>query len=505
MKHSKYIALAASFFLLTACGDDKFKDVIPFPDDNNEDPSGEIEEPVVTSRDEKYRPQIHFTPASNWLNDPNGMVYVNGTWHLYYQYNPYGNNWGNMSWGHATSTDLIHWQEKPVAMAPNQYGDIFSGSAILDKNNDAGFGANTILAFYTANSDHQQQCLAYSTDNGETYIQYEGNPIIPNTELADFRDPKVFYHAESGQYIMALARGWDYSVDFWGSSNLKNWNKLSNFRIDNGRCNKGQWECPDLLRMDYNGQEKWVLIVSTNPGGPVSGSGTFYFVGDFNGTEFIADDLEYPLWLDSGTDNYAGVTWSNVPDQRTIYIGWMNNWNYAGDVPCSPWRSAMTLPRELTLKDYNGSPKLISSVVKELDNIAGTWQQSSDGVCSGGDAYEMLVTLDPKVNSSFTLGNNSGENISVNVNPAAGKIIVGRTSSSGNTSFNGGFSFPSISGEYDTEADELKLHLYVDDSSVEILSEDGEVAITCLVFPSVPYDRISGAGEIAYRALTSIW
>lgn len=505
MKLYKYMIAALPILVMASCSDDKFKDEIIYPD-SEEEQEQEKPEPSFTERDEKYRPQIHYTPAANWINDPNGMVYADGIWHLYYQYNPYGNDWGNMSWGHAISTDLIHWEEKGVAMTPNQWGDIFSGSAIYDRDNVGGFGAGAILAFYTANGSHQQQCLAYSTDGGNTFAQYDGNPVIPNTDMPDFRDPKVFYHEPSQQYIMVLARGWDYSVDIWGSKNLRNWTKLSNFRVDNSRCNKGQWECPDLIKMDYNGQEKWVMIVSTNPGGPVSGSGTMYFVGDFDGKEFTAQELDYPLWLDCGTDNYAGVTWSNAPEGRNLYIGWMNNWNYAGSVPCNPWRSAMTLPRELTLEnDRDGNPVVASKVVKEIDRIAGTASSASDGICQGGEAYEMIVKLNAKESKSFSIGNGSGESIDVKVNPSAEKIVVSRTSSSGLTSFSGLFSIPSMTSPYNPLQDELTLHIFVDKSSVEILSEDGLSILTLLVFPEETYDRITGVDEVAYRPLKSVW
>lgn len=507
MKITRYLTFATVAFALAACNDDKFTAVIPMPepveDNGNEGGGNEI---VTSSRDEQYRPQMHYTPAANWMNDPNGMVYADGVWHLYYQYNPMGNDWGNMSWGHATSSDLIHWQEKGVAMTPNEYGDIFSGSAIYDKDNVAGFGAGAILAFYTASGEHQQQCLAYSTDGGITYTQYEGNPVISNNDMPDFRDPKVFYDENSGQYIMALAKGWDYSIDFWGSSNLKNWTKLSDFRIGIDRCNKGQWECPDLIKLPYKGAEKYVLLVSTNPGGPAAGSGTMYFVGDFDGQNFTADSLDYPLWLDGGTDNYAGVTWSNTPDGRSIYIGWMNNWNYAGAVPCNPWRSAMTLPRELFLVEgADGNPVLASSVVTEFNEMEGELQTANNGVCSGGDAYEMIVKLNPDENSTFTVGNGLGEYIEVNVNSGAGKVIVSRSSSSGATGFHGLFCIPSMTAPYDLNSDELELHIYTDHSSVEILSGDGQTAITCLVFPTEPYDRINGVEEVNFYPIKSIW
>lgn len=500
---SKYILYLAAMSLV-ACNDDKFSDEMPWPDveqPGDDEPQG----PAQSSRDEQYRPQVHYTPSANWINDPNGMVYADGVWHLYYQYNPMGNDWGNMSWGHATSSDLVHWSEQPVAMTPNQWGDIFSGSAVVDKDNVAGFGANTIIAFYTASGERQQQCLAYSTDGGLTYTQFEGNPVISNTDRNDFRDPKVFYHAESQKWIMCLALGWEQGVELWSSTNLKNWSYLSTFKSNSARSNQGQWECPDLVKLPYNGGEKWVMIVSNNPGGPVGGSGTEYFIGDFDGTNFKADERDYPLWLDYGSDNYAGVTWSNAPDGRTIMIGWMNNWNYCGNVPCNPWRSAMTLPRELSLVEVDGNPVLSTSVVKELDGIAGEWIAAEDGVCTGGDAYEMKVVLDPKESTVFSVRNGVGENLEISVNASAGKVIAKRTSATGNTSFNGSFSLPSLAAPYNKNAETLELHLYVDKSSVEIISADGTTAITCLVFPTVPYDRISGVDEVSYRALKSIW
>ena len=501
---NKYFLSAIVALIVCSCGDDKFNEIIPLPDPS-ENTGGNENQNDPISRNEQYRPQIHFTPGANWMNDPNGMVYADGIWHLYYQYNPSGNDWGNMSWGHAISNDLIHWEEQSVAMTPNKYGDIFSGSAIYDKDNVAGFGQGAILAFYTANGSHQQQCLAYSTDGGNTYNQYEGNPIIPNNDMPDFRDPKVFYHAETGKYIMVLAKGWDCSIDIWGSSNLKSWSKLSEFRIDKARCNVGQWECPDLIKLPYKGGEKWVLIVSTNPGGPASGSGTFYFVGEFDGEKFIADDLDYPLWLDSGSDNYAGVTWSNSPSGRIVYLGWMNNWNYAGAVPCSPWRSAMTLPREIVLADMNGSPVISTTVVEELTNISGEWRDASNGICEGGKAYEIKVSLDLSKNHSFKLGNDAGEYVSIDINTGAGKVIMGRSASSGVVSFNGLFSLPGISAPYDRDLDILELHLYVDQSSVELISADGKTAITCLVFPTSVYNKITGEDNVTYRVLDSIW
>ena len=257
------------------------------------------------------------------MNDPNGMVYVDGTYHLFYQYNPQGNDWGNMSWGHATSTDLMHWKEQTVAMTRDELGAIFSGSAVIDKDNTAGFGANAMVALYTSAGEtgdvagKQQQSIAYSTDGGKTFTRYTGNPVIKNND-DNLRDPKVFWHEGSKQWVMALAKGWARGVEFYGSTNLTNWNHLSTFVVDLPGRPSFQWECPDLIQFG----NKWVLLVSVNPGGPIQGSGMMYFVGDFDGKELKADALDYPLWLDYGMDCYAGVTWSNTGDRLlTLALG----------------------------------------------------------------------------------------------------------------------------------------------------------------------------------------
>ena len=505
MKKNKLFIFAALALMTGACDKNNTPAFVNGPDSEQpENNGGTGNQPAASSRNELYRPQIHFTPAKNWMNDPNGMVYADGVYHLYYHYNPQGNNGGNLSWGHAVSSDLVHWEEKPVAMVRNEWGDIFSGSAIVDTENKAGFGKNAILAFYTASGEHQQQCLAYSTDGGLTYTQYEGNPVVPNTTLPDFRDPKVVWHKESGKWIMCLALGWSTQIEFWGSSDLKHWEKLSTFTTDVARCNIGQWECPDLIRLPYKGGEKWVLIVSNNPGGPVGGSGTEYFVGDFDGKEFKAMDLDYPLWLDYGADNYAGVTWSNVPGNRTLFIGWMNNWNYAGDVPCAPWRSAMTLPRELSLRDINGSPVLVAPIVAELEEIAGEWQLLTDKM-KDGSAYEAKMKVNLSKNSTIRLENTFGEYVDIEIRPSTKAIVVKRSSSSGRIDFNSLFALPSIQAPINCDADEMDMRIVVDASSMEIICGDGAVSLTNLVFPKEPYNMIRGVDNVEYRTLKSIW
>ena len=465
------------------------------------------EEPIVTPSDrtELYRPQIHYTPAKNWMNDPNGMVFLDGTYHLFYQYNPQGNDWGNMSWGHATSTDLLHWKEQPVALAPDQLGLIFSGSAVIDKDNTAGFGAGAMVALYTSADAAQQQSIAYSTDGGKTFKRFEGNPVIKNND-DNLRDPKVFWHEQSKQWVMALAKGWKMGIELYGSTDLKNWTHLSTFFVNVPGRPSVQWECPDLLQFDYKGQRKWVMLVSVNPGGPVQGSGTMYFVGDFDGKTFVADQLDYPLWLDYGMDNYAGVTWSNTGDKKYL-IGWMNNWLYAGNVPCSPWRSAMTLPRELTLKEVNGQPVLTADVYSGIDALADSWKDAG-ATLDVQDAYQLQLTVAMDKNTTITLSNSAKEKFVVDIEPASNMVYVHRNSVTGKISFNGSFSLPSIKAPLHVEGNQVTLNLYVDQSSVELIEKDGLMSMTNLVFPSSIYNQFSVSGadcKAKVRKLKSVW
>lgn len=499
----KTIAILAAV-LVSGCRDSKFDEEIPLlpPSDENE----EQEKPSVQSYNELYRPQIHFTPAKNWINDPNGMVYADGVYHLFYQYNPRGNDWGNMSWGHAKSTDLLHWEEQPVALTEDHLGAIFSGSAVVDKDNTAGFGKDAIVALYTSAGAKQQQSIAYSTDGAATFTTYKSNPVIANTTKNDFRDPKVFWHEESQSWIMSLALGWEYGIEFFSSKNLKNWTSLSVYSNTLPACRMGQWECPDLLRFECEGEEKWVLLVSVNPGGPVSGSGTMYFVGSFDGKEFVADNLDYPLWLDYGTDNYAGVTWSNIPD-RTVYIGWMNNWLYAGIVPANPWRSAMTLPRELELKKIGDSYYLASKVVREIEGIAGGWKDLGNGDMGEADALHIRLSVDMTTQNTWYLSNGEDECLEFNVNPGFRMITAKRTGATGDSSFSAAFSLPALRMPVWGDADELELDIYVDRSSVEMITSEG-AAMTMIVFPKEIYNNIESSStplEGTFRTLTRVW
>ena len=329
--------------------------------------------------------------------------------------------------------------------------------------------------------------------------------MIPNND-DNLRDPKVFWHEESKQWVMALAKGWKMGIDFYTSTDMKNWTFKSNFFVPLSGRPSLQWECPDLISFDYNGQKKWVLIVSVNPGGPIVGSGTMYFVGQFDGTTFTADEREYPLWLDYGMDNYAGVTWSNTGD-RKLLIGWMNNWQYAGAVPCTPWRSAMTLPRELKLVEYDGKPLLTCGVVKEIDNIANGWQPVS-GTLDVSDAYQLSVSLNLDQNSTITLSNGQGEKFVVEVIASMRLAVVHRNAQTGKTDFAGAFSIPSMQAPLNVVGNTVTLDFFVDQSSVELLTSDGSMSITNLVFPKSIYNTLSVSGanyKAQVRQLKSVW
>ena len=451
---------------------------------------------------EKYRPSYHFSPLSGWMNDPNGMVYNNGEYHLYYQHNPYGSRWSNMNWGHASSKDLIHWEYQTEAIAPDSLGSIFSGSAIMDKKNTAGFGENALIAIYTSAGKTQTQSIAYSTDNGKTFTKYSQNPVLADPKIVDFRDPKVFWHNKSNQWVMALATS--QTISFYGSKNMKEWNKLSEFGEGIGD-HGGVWECPDLFPLKYNGQDKWVLLVSINPGGPNGGSATQYFIGDFDGQNFKPDmSVPYPIWIDYGRDNYAGVTWSNIPDSdgRRLFIGWMSNWDYANFVPTLNFRSASTLPRELKIGN-NGKNLVLRNVpAKEVENlraenpvaiknIAVDKSYSIDKLLDNNNgAYEIVMTIKPQsaTNVSFALENSKNESISFKFDIASETLSVDR-SKSGVVNFTDNFGSENIKSPL-VKKDTYTIRLFVDKASTELFVNDGDLVQTNIVFPTEPYNKL---------------
>lgn len=458
-----------------------------------------LSESFDTSNRERLRPLYHFSPAYGWMNDPNGMVYKDGEYHLFYQYNPYGSMWGNMHWGHAVTRDLTHWEHLPVAIAPDALGTVFSGSCVVDKDNTAGFGAGAIIAFYTSASDRQVQSLAYSLDNGRTFKKYDRNPILTSTQR-DFRDPKVFWHEPTKRWIMVLAVGQE--MQFYSSANLKEWTYESSFGAGEG-AHAGVWECPDLVELPIEGTElrRWVLICNINPGGPFGGSATQYFVGDFDGKRFVNESPSLTKWMDYGKDHYATVTWSNAPEGRTIALAWMSNWEYANNVPTRQYRSANSVPRDLSLYTKNGQTYLSSRPVPELLKLRGKEVKKGSfkvdrthevnpllPLNNGAYEIEMKLRSNGAEVMSFQLFNSKGEEVVMRYNLLENRFMMDRRKS-GAIDFSP--SFPAVTSAPISSAKEYTLRLLIDKSSVEAFDGKGEFAMTNLVFPSEPFNRIS--------------
>lgn len=456
-----------------------------------------------SSNRETYRPVYHHTPMYGWMNDPNGMFYKDGVYHLYFQYNPYGSMWGNMTWGHSTSTDLTHWTYEGTAIVPDAWGAIFSGSCVVDKDNTAGFGKGAVVAFYTSAKstpwgDVQSQSMAYSLDNGKTFIKYEHNPILTSTER-DFRDPKVFWYAPGKHWVMMLAVGQEMQI--YSSGNLKVWKKESSFGAMQG-AHGGVWECPDLVELPIEGtkEKKWVLICNLNPGGPFGGSAAQYFVGSFDGKKFVNESPTQTKWLDLGKDNYATVTWSNAPAGRCIALGWMSNWQYANNVPTTQYRSANTIARDLTLYRVGNELYLKSKPSPEIKKaraeekkiptfeVKGNYEVASLLADNKG-AYEIEMTIENKGTSKidFSLMNEKGEKVAMYYDVVRKQFVMDR-SASGVVGFSR--DFPAVTVAPVRNTDQIHLRLFIDRSSVEAFGEDGEYVMTNLVFPAEPYNRM---------------
>ncbi|WP_010249322.1 glycoside hydrolase family 32 protein [Myroides injenensis] len=449
---------------------------------------------------EEYRPEYHYSAPFGWINDPNGLFYKNGVYHLYFQHNPFGTKWGNMSWGHASSKDLIKWENHPVALLPDEMGEIFSGSIIIDKENNALLGSDMTLAFYTSAKENQVQCLAYSNDNGITFTKFNENPILKDEDKKDFRDPKVFWHNGTKKWIMALATG--QSITFYSSSDLKGWERLSEFGKGIG-SHKGVWECPDLFELKSGKKKKWVLLVSINPGGPNGGNATQYFLGDFDGHTFTADPLSYPLWLDYGRDNYAGVTWHNCPKNNKTYIGWMSNWDYANDLPTQHFKNVMTLPRTIDIATFNKQLILKTYPIKEVKKLRIEKKDFSTRLLNrmfiiksfledNQGAYEVILEFDIVENTtssvSITLFNENNEKLNFNLDLRKYLLTTNR-SASGITKFNKKFSQGDIIAPLE-KTNRYKIKLYIDKCSSELFLNKGKIASTNLIFPSEPYNNI---------------
>lgn len=426
-----------------------------------------------TKNREKFRPIYHHTPAYGWMNDPNGMFYKDGVWHLYYQYNPYGSQWENMTWAHSTSTDLIHWKNQGEAIQPDALGTVFSGSSVVDKENTAGFGKDAVVAFYTSAGAAQTQSIAYSTDNGETFKKYANNPIL-TSDVPDFRDPNVFWNEEVKQWNLILAAG--QQMNIYSSKNLKDWKYESSFGEGYGN-HGGVWECPDLLKMG----DKWVLICNINPGGPFGGSATQYFVGSFDGHKFTCESKpEVTKWMDYGKDHYATVSFSNAPDGRIVVLPWMSNWQYANQVPTQQFRSANGLPRDLGLYSYNGEDYVS---VKASPEVFAAFEKKPSGRLQSA-AYIEVTNI--KSNASIVLSNDKGERVTMVYDGKNATFSMDRTES-GVTDFHSDFKAKTVAP---TNGVIKSMQIFIDRCSIEAFDTEGKVAMTNLVFPSKPYDKI---------------
>ncbi len=428
-----------------------------------------------TTNRERFRPLYHHTPLYGWMNDPNGMFYKDGVWHLYYQFNPYGSHWENMTWGHSTSKDLMHWDAQPMAIESDWLGAIFSGSAIVDKENTTGFGRNAVVAMYTSAGAAQTQSIAYSADGGQTFTKYAGNPVI-TFNAPDFRDPKVFWHEPTGKWIVVLAVGQE--VQFYSSKNLKEWKYESSFGREYGN-HDGVWECPDMLCFG----EKWVLLLNINPGGPFGGSATQYFVGRFDGHTFTCEDSPSETkWMDYGKDHYATVTFHNAPEGRIVALPWMSNWQYANQVPTQQFRSANGLPRDLGIKTTGGETILTSIPSKEVTAKRGKKVKQPTEACE--------IIIDVKGTADIVLSNAKGEQVTMRYDAQKQEFRMNRTKS-GDVSFSEAFPCETTAPTYGSIK---QLRLFIDRCSIEAFDAEGKMAMTNLVFPSEPYNTIKVKG-----------
>jgi fructan beta-fructosidase len=471
---------------------------------------------------EVHRPQFHFSPQEKWMNDPNGMFFYQGEYHLFYQYYPDSTVWGPMHWGHAISQDLVHWEHLPIALYPDSLGWIFSGSAVVDYQNTSGFGTTDnppLVAIYTYHNeklekqkrnDFQYQAIAYSTDKGRTWTKYAKNPVLKNPGIRDFRDPKVFWHQTTKKWVMILAA--QDQVKLYGSKNLKDWEFLSDFGKEYG-AHGGVWECPDLFPLPHpteKDKEKWLMLVSINPGGPNKGSATQYFVGDFDGKNFKIDDAQKneTLWLDYGTDNYAGVTFFGAPnrwvksksnEEVRILIGWMSNWLYATTVPTEKWRSAMTFPRVFDLKNTAQGLRLVSNPILDLNSLRNktaelkpqTWQGNLPISDSKSSLYEIYLEIEKNNSKEIALeiSNSKGEKLLIGYESVGNRFFIDRTKA-GKKDF-----FPEFAARHYaprfSEDKIIKFQVLLDVASVELFADEGLTVMTDIFFPNENFSKIA--------------
>jgi fructan beta-fructosidase len=439
------------------------------------------------------RPAFHFTPPTHWMNDPNGLVYFDGEYHLFYQHHPHSMVWGPMHWGHAVSKDLIHWEHLPIALHPDEHGMIFSGSAVIDWHNTAGFGEQAMVAIFTYNKERiETQNLAYSTDRGRTWTKYAGNPVIPHPEhLKDIRDPKVFWHAD--HWVMLLAAG--DCILFYTSTNLKDWQASGTFGNGYGSTS-GVWETPDLFQLPLTASDsRWVLVVGVGAGAYAGGSGTQYFIGSFDGKGFTSHNpKETILWMDYGADFYAPQSWNEEPHGRRILLAWMNNWQYAREIPATTWRGAFTLPREISLTQTDAGIRLAQQPIAELKNLRTKtyhWENQiilpTENILENIELTNFEIIAEFQMTSTtqhcgFRVCTGDNEHTSIGYNNSQRQLVVDRTNA-GESNFHEGFAKIQEIPAPLLESNVLKLHIFVDHHSIEVFANNGEISITNLIFP----------------------
>ncbi len=503
-KTTSFLILFGVSLSLLSCEKEAKNEVITI------DASGKLAVDSSKKYKEPFRPQFHFSPEKKWMNDPNGMVFYKGVYHLFYQYYPDDIVWGPMHWGHATSRDLIHWKHQKIALFPDKLGMIFSGSAVVDLKNTSGLGTKEnppMIAIFTYHDmagekagkrNYQTQGLAYSLDQGETWLKYNGNPIIGNVDQKDFRDPKMFWNTQTNLWNMVLVVG-DHA-QFYTSKNLINWKFESEFGKNTG-AHGGVWECPDLFKLKVAGsnEEKWVLLISINPGAPLGGSGTQYFIGDFDGKSFKTTQKNIK-WIDNGADNYAGVTYNNAPENKRIFIGWMSNWSYARNTPTKNWRSAMTLPRELSLAKNNGD-YVLKNVPVEQFKKQETIAFSKDEIIL--KANQKTTFNYQYLNQSAVQFNAKNENLKlVFSNDVKDSLVINydaiRKTFSVDRRHSGLVNFEKSFGEkmHNTKipniiSQTIDYQIIVDWSSIEIFLNGGVYSFTEQIFPNKPYTKLT--------------
>lgn len=454
-----------------------------------------------TANREAFRPYFHHSPQWGWMNDPNGMYFHDGVYHLYYQHNEYGSLWGNLSWGHSTSSDLIHWQAQPEAIRPGGLGLVFSGSSAVDRDNTAGFGAGAVVSMYTSCGESQMQSLAYSTDGGKSFHIYEGNPVVCSDK--ECRDPNFFWYGPAKEWVLILAAAKEHEMWFYTSKDLKHWTKTGTFGHGYG-CQDGVWECPDMMQLPIRGtkKSKWVLICNINPGCPFGGSAAQYFVGEFDGKTFRCDtEPAVTKWMDWGKDHYATVSFNDRETGRHTVVGWMSNWQYAASVPTRQFRSANTLPRELDLfTGDDGQTYLASTPSPELTALRGkpmthTFTATEEKTVrplpkTNGGAAELTIDLNARSASKvhIALANEAGEQTVMTFDPTKRQFAMDRTLSG-----LAGFSrdFPCTTTAPTPKGKALSLRIFIDHSSIEAFETRGRFAMTNLVFPTHPYTTVS--------------